>query len=486
MLQLFTPPVPKAHSTVLPTGKAVLGQYMTPAPIAAFMSSLFPKTITAFHLLDAGAGEGNLTRAFLKARCHTDRSFPHGEVSLFEYDADMTRKLERNIIQMVAGMPVTPHIHHTDFIEYASTLVLRKQRPFTHAILNPPYKKISSHSAHKALLREAGIETVNLYTAFVALSLALLRPRGILVAIIPRSFCNGPYYRPFRQYILRHSAIRRLHLFTSRTEAFKADKVLQENVILVLERDAEQNALDISMSKNGEMDEYREERYPFEKIVRPDDPELFIHIPDCQGEQISLCGADHSLESLGIEVSTGPVVDFRLKEHLRTMPLPDDAPLLYPGHFNGKTEWPRANFKKPNAMARCPETMKWLYPNGHYVIVRRLSSKEEKRRVVAYHVQPKDFPGHPYLGFENHLNVFHRRKQGLPPELACGLALYLNSSFVDILFRSFNGHTQVNATDLRSLPYPSTDTLEALGRWADRQAELTQENVERHIKAVLA
>lgn len=486
MLQLFDPPIPKAYPAVLPTGKAALGQYMTPAPIATFMASLFPKTFTAFHLLDAGAGEGSLTRAFLKSLCHTDNSFPHGEVSLFEYDADMARKLEKNIIQAMEGLPVTPHIHHIDFIEYASTLVLHKQRPFTHVILNPPYKKISSHSAHRVLLRDAGIETVNLYTAFVALSLALLRPGGTLVAIIPRSFCNGPYYRPFRQYILRHAAIRRIHLFTSRTEAFKADKVLQENVILVLERDAEQNALDVSTSKNGEMDEYREARYPFEEIVRPGDSELFIHIPDSQGEQSPLSGADRSLKSLGIDVSTGPVVDFRLKEHLRAMPLPDDAPLLYPGHFNGKTEWPRVDFKKPNAVVRCPETMKWLYPNGHYVIVRRLSSKEEKRRVVAYHVQPEDFPGQPYLGFENHLNVFHRRKHGLPPELAHGLALYLNSGFVDVLFRRFNGHTQVNATDLRSLPYPSTDTLEALGRWADRQTKLTQENVERHLKAVLA
>ena len=469
MLQLFTPPVPKAHPAVLSTRKAALGQYMTPAHIATFMASLFPKTFTAFHLLDAGAGEGSLTRAFLKARCHTDKSFPHGEVSLFECDADMARKLEKNIVQAVEGLPVTPHIHHSDFIEYASTLVLHKQRPFTHA-----------------MLRDAGIETVNLYTAFVALSLALLRPGGTLVAIIPRSFCNGPYYRPFRQYILRHSAIRRLHLFTSRTEAFKEDKVLQENVILVLERDAEQSVLDVSTSKNGEMDEYREARYPFEEIVRPDNPELFIHIPDNQGEQSSLSGADRSLKSLGVEVSTGPVVDFRLKEHLRAMPLPDDAPLLYPGHFNGKTKWPRADFKKPNAVARCPETMKWLYPNGHYVVVRRLSSKEEKRRIVAYHVQPEDFPGQPYLGFENHLNVFHRRKQGLSPELAHGLALYLNSGFVDKLFRRFNGHTQVNATDLRSLPYPSADTLEALGLWADGQTELTQENVERHLKAVLA
>ena len=48
--------------------------------------------------------------------------------------------------------------------------------------------------------------------------------------------------------------------------------------------------------------------------------------------------------------------------------------------------------------------------------------------------------------------------------LARGLALFLNSSLVDRYFRQFNGHTQVNAADLRSLRYPDRSTLEQLGR----------------------
>ena len=48
-----------------------------------------------------------------------------------------------------------------------------------------------------------------------------------------------------------------------------------------------------------------------------------------------------------------------------------------------------------------------------------------------------------------------------PPE---GLALFLNCSLVDRYFRQFNGHTQVNATDLRWLRYPDRPTLEWLGR----------------------
>jgi len=486
MLQLFDTPIKKDTPAGSPVGKAALGQYMTPSNIAAFMASLFPKAHDGFHLLDAGAGEGGLTCAFLDALRNGDSPFLSGEASLFEFDVAMVQKLEEKTANTFGALSVERHIYHTDFIEHATMLVLRKQRPFTHAILNPPYKKINSNSLHRALLRDVGIETVNLYTAFVALAVALLQPGGTLVAIIPRSFCNGPYYKPFRELILRHAAIRHIHLFTSRTDAFKADKVLQENVIIKLERDAEQTDIYISISTNGDMDDHAVTQYPFTDIVRPGDPEKFIHIPDAQGEAESFPLANSSLASLGIEVSTGPVVDFRLKEYLREMPQDGDAPLLYSGHFNGKTEWPKAGFKKPNAIARCPETMKWLYPNGYYVIVRRLSSKEEKRRIVAYLVDPAYFPDAPFLGFENHLNVFHCRKEGLDKDVAQGLALYLNSSFVDTLFRRFNGHTQVNATDLRALPYPSLKALAALGVWAKGQKELTQEAMERHLEHVLA
>jgi len=65
---------------------------------------------------------------------------------------------------------------------------------------------------------------------------------------------------------------------------------------------------------------------------------------------------------------------------------------------------------------------------------------------------------------ENHLNYFHERGEGLPLDLARGLALYLNSSLVDSYFRQFSGHTQVNAADLRNMPYPARDRLEAAGR----------------------
>jgi len=174
-----------------------------------------------------------------------------------------------------------------------------------------------------------------------------------------------------------------------------------------------------------------------------------------------------------------------MKAHLRTMPEPGTVPLLYPGHFSGiKSTWPIEGMKKPNAILRNYDTEKWLYQNSFYCVVRRFSSKEEKRRIVASVVEPDAFGDASMLGFENHLNIFHENKNGLPEALALGLAIYLNTSAVDEHFRRFNGHTQVNATDLRQLRYPSRDILTALGNWALQQVELTESAIEAMLKTM--
>ena len=161
--------------------------------------------------------------------------------------------------------------------------------------------------------------------------------------------------------------------------------------------------------------------------------------------------------------------------------------MLYPGHFGiNRTEWPIVGAKKPNAIERNGETEKWLFPNGHYCVVRRFSSKEEKRRIVASTVDPAVFGGVQALGFENHLNVFHENRRGLSEPLANGLAVFLNTTAVDKAFRRFNGHTQVNATDLKMMKYPSRAALIELGHWAATHNELTQQMIDERLARLTA
>lgn len=466
--------------------KSLFGQFLTPARTAQFMAGLFQSSISDnCRLLDAGAGIGSLSSAFLDRCVSGSLNFEKIELSAFELDNVLHDELRRSLVRYADRASFSYKVFGDDFIEAAVNEIQFGRSDFTHAILNPPYKKIGSHSRYRLLLRQAGIETVNLYAAFVALALSLTAPGGQVVAIIPRSFCNGPYYRPFRDFVLKHAAIRHLHLFESRSKAFKDDGVLQENIIIRLESGGQQRPVTISTSADDSFTDLATHQIPFDRIVFPSDGERFIHVPTSAAQSTLELSPTirYSLADLGIRVSTGPVVDFRLKEHLRDMPEPDTVPLLYPGHFgSGGTEWPQAGMKKPNAIQRNDDTEKWLYPNGFYCVVRRFSSKEEKRRVVASVVDPAAFDNAPMLGFENHLNLFHDNRRGLSPALANGLAVFLNSRAVDENFRRFNGHTQVNATDLKQMKYPGRDVLIKLGEWAMKTGTLTQAMIDEKLK----
>lgn len=471
--------------------KSQLGQFLTPARTAQFMAGLFTsKEVLHCRLLDAGAGIGSLTSAFLERCIEGDLKFKKVEVTAFELDSLIHKELNDALSSYKNSLTLDYEILGGDFIEQAvNRIQFDSGKGFTHAILNPPYKKISSDSHHRLLLRQADIETVNLYSAFVALALSMMSPGGQIVAIIPRSFCNGPYYRPFRDFVLGRAAIRHMHLFESRSKAFKDDDVLQENIILMLERGGKQGDVTVTTSTDDSFADLVTHKHPFNRIVFPHDTERFIHVPtSAERNAIELSNAIHSsLEDIGIKVSTGPVVDFRLKEHLREMPEAGSVPLLYPAHFNGQNiEWPKPAIKKPNAIQRNAETEKWLYPNGYYCVVRRFSSKEEKRRIVASVVQPGTFANAQMLGLENHLNVYHENKHGLPEALARGLAIYLNTTGVDENFRRSSGHTQVNATDLKMMKYPSRAALIKLGEWVKRCGEPTQRMIDEQLENLAA
>ena len=460
----------EANARLDPSKKGELGQFMTPSTIAEFMASLFKLTEKPTRLLDCGAGVGSLTVSAVR------RLKSVVSVDLWEIDPVMREYLD----EIVKGLDVPYVIHDGDFIvDAVLNYATDKGTRFTHAILNPPYKKISSGSLHRLLLRKIGIETVNLYTAFLAMVILLMEERGEVVAIMPRSFCNGPYYKSFRGLMLRYCSIEQIHVFDSRTNAFEDDEVLQENVILKLVRGKAQGTVKVSVSHDQSLADYEERTVPFSEIVKPNDEEIFIHIPTIEQvfntDTLFTCG----LTELCLEVSTGPVVDFRMKEFWQQDPTSDSFPLLYAHHFsNRELVWPKEH-KKPNALKRYAEVSKWLMPNGCYVLVKRFSAKEEARRVIAYIVYPEQFQSDS-IGFENHWNVFHFKKKGIAPEVARGLACFLNSTELDNYFRVFSGHTQVNATDLRNMKYPSLETLIKLGK--SYRPSMSQEEIDALIE----
>ncbi|MCP4602485.1 MAG: SAM-dependent methyltransferase [Proteobacteria bacterium] len=483
LLELVEQSRAKSYSKLDKKQRSKKGQYGTPDPVAKLMASMFSIKVPEVRLLDAGAGVGSLTAAFLMEACKRKVRPRTIHAVLFEDDHTLSQVLSDNMelcekFCKERSVLFSYQVISENFIEYIaeshSSLFSENNVDLTFncAIQNPPYKKIRSDSNHRRLLHRLGIEVSNLYAAFVSLTVRLLEPSGELVAITPRSFCNGPYFKSFRSDFLRRTSLQRIHVFDSRSEAFGGDGVLQENVITHSVAGVDNPETVHITSSSGSPDADEISRFvKYENVVPKGDTVPFIHLITDGDSQLTVERMGHfeaTLDALGTEVSTGRVVDFRAKEFLRQMPKNGDVPLIYPMHLRREgIEWPIADSKKPNAIAveRGSETL--LVPEGIYVLVKRFSSKEQRRRIEAFVFDSKEvLPSSP-MGFENHLNYFHNSGKGLKKSFAGGLACYLNSTLIDQYFRLFSGHTQVNATDLRNLPYPSRNELEHLGSQID-------------------
>jgi adenine-specific DNA-methyltransferase len=479
------------------TRKSWLGQFFTPTKIARIIAAQFQEIRGEVYLLDAGAGAGVLTAAFVERILKNPTLVRSCQLTAYEIDPLLHPILEetlRHCCESLAelGIRTAYQLIGDDFLLEGARLLSEplfagEVYAFTHAILNPPYGKISGTSKLKKSLESGGIDTENLYSAFVWLAMLRLKDGGEMSAITPRSFCNGRYFLPFRKALLSGVVLKNIHIFESRKDAFAEDGVLQENIIFHAHKTRAMPDTVTVTSHGGYStgEEATVRVIPYPEVVNPNDSQYYIHItPD---------GIEHALKDqmesfpaalgdLDLQVSTGPVVDFRVKSALRERLARGTVPLLYPEALKlGKVVWPPAKSRKPIAIERNADTEKWLNPPGWYVLTKRFSSKEEKKRVLAGVCSPLDFQK---IGFENHLNYFHRNGKGMERHLAEGLAAFLNSTLFDRYFRQFSGHTQVNATDLRKILYPKKEDLLELGKRINGGV-LTQSEIDRLIKEVL-
>ena len=413
--------------------KVQYGQFFTPASLAErVVCGLRLPGAGALRMLDLGAGAGALTAAVA-------RLLPEGmnlQVTCVEVDADLLPHLGRTL----AGLD--HEIIHGDVLSLAARGMLREDHDVV--VMNPPYGKLAASSEERRAMAQLGVDVPNIYAAFMA----IFDKGGQMAAIVPRSWTNGPYFKRFREHMLAHVSLDRIQAFASRSALFSEAKVLQENVIVTCTRSREQGEVELIF------DDAEPRRVPFRSIVHPRDAERFVRIPT--GRERELPGAP--LGALGLRVSTGKVVDFRAREHLAE-PGNDTYPMIYQGNIHaGRVVWPR-NIGKAQGFRCVPdEFRKFLVPPGVYVVVKRFSAKEEKRRVVAAVHEATT-----HVAYDNKTNVFPCPDR----DVAVGLAYWLNSTAVDDHFRAFSGHTQVNAADLRIMPYPSLEQLRLLGSGRD-------------------
>lgn len=457
------------------------GQFFTPSEISRFMAALFTSPIAkTFRLLDPGAGIGSLSAAFCE-RVSLLRSSRRVEIHLFENDDTLLPLLRQTMEQSKKNLAASGHslsyyIHEgKDFILDAAAHIFGKPSLFSQkgglgefdgVIMNPPYFKLNKESEYAKVMKDVVHGQPNIYAFFLAAAAQLLRSGGELVAITPRSFCNGLYFRDFRRWFFDRMSLDHIHLFESRTGNFR--DVLQESLITVSHRGEQTPNVSVSTSYGPEITRPVTRDLPSHAILDKSSADRVIRIPASAEDSQIMAAVEswpHHFEDLGLRVSTGPVVSFRATKFLLDEPNGSStAPLLSIYNVRPfKTVWPNPNKKHPAALQVCAASMRLLLPTRNYVLLRRFSAKEEPRRLTASCFLKAD-QQRPYIALENHLNYVYHAARDLTEDETYGLAALFNSALLDRYFRTISGNTQVNATELRTMNFPDLKTLSSIGK----------------------
>lgn len=486
------------------------GQFLTPPSVARYMAKQLRQIQSGASLLEPAIGSGVLVCALIERLIAEKRPL---EISITAYEIDKELcNISREVLKVASkeaerdGIKISWYVHQEDFIlaclpedEQPSLFSSQesKQKVFTHIVSNPPYFKLNVEDKRvKAVYGKLNGQT-NIYTLFMALSAKLLSPQGKACFIVPRSFCSGVYFSGFRRDLLKDVTPLSVHLFQSRDYVFKSDEVLQENVIFSFEKLSQPKEhrywagyVNISSSKNDKSLENGiiSRQVSFNHFLGDHDGLLLFRLPTgILDEQIldAVDKWDGSLEKYGFQVSTGRVVPFRAKELLKEKIKVGNGtvPLLWMQNVKSyQTEYPLDGFDKPQAILANDPSL--LMPNANYVLLRRFSAKEDKRRLVSAPFIGEKFEFE-QIGFENHLNVIFRRAGMLSASEAIGLSALLNSAIIDRYFRIVNGNTQVNAAELRILPIPPLEAIRNIGEKIQKSNVDTQEKVESIIFSTL-
>ena len=167
-----------------------------------------------------------------------------------------------------------------------------------------------------------------------------------------------------------------------------------------------------------------------------------------------------TLPSIGLKMKTGLTVDFRNRDMLRNCPEKESVPLFYSQHIkDGKVIFP---IGKENEYILTNQSG-LLQENTNYLFVKRFTAKEERRRLQCGIYLSKKYSKYKMISTQNKINFITGLKS-LSECMVYGLYVLFNSTLYDSYYRILNGSTQVNSTEINSMPVPPVNTIEKMGK----------------------
>ncbi len=447
------------------------GQFFTSPETAMYMAEML--TIPqqrSLSILDPGAGSGILSAALIEV-LQKIPSLENIELICYENDLNILELLRSNIewISTHSTKKITYQIIPQNYIISQSAdynfmpNTSQHSKKYDLIISNPPYMKMSKDAPEALAMQDVCYGAPNIYFLFATMSLFNLRDDGEMVYVIPRSWTSGAYFKKFRQKLLTLGALGHIHLFISRDKIFESDSILQETMIITVKKTTTKpDSITISTTNCARDFASRTVfKAPYSTVVSGD--ESYVYLITNKNEASILKKINkfpETLPSLGLKMKTGVTVDFRNRSILRNDTEENAVPLFYSNHIqNGKIIFPLGKSYEYIVTEKNGLKQK----NTNYLFVKRFTSKEEHRRLQCGVYLAKKYPEYNEISTQNKIN-FICGMHSLSECIVYGLYVLFNSTFYDSYYRILNGSTQVNSTEINTIPVPSIDIIETMGK----------------------
>lgn len=461
------------------------GQFFTSMETARFMANLFeiPTNKECVSILDAGAGSGILSCAFIERLGKYD-TVKEIELTCYENDANILGLLKDNLeyckkhsSKILKYTIQTENYITSQYLDF-NHMIGRNLNPckYDYVIGNPPYMKISKNAPEATAMQEVCYGAPNLYFIFAAMGLFNLKDNGEMVYIIPRSWTSGAYFKRFRQYFLREGKLEHIHLFVSRNKVFDKENVLQETIIIKV-RKTHMNLPQVmitSSKSNKDFDELTSLTVPYDLVVSGEDYYVYLVTDEEEVEVLKrLHKFNHTLPEIGLKMKTGLTVDFRNRDILRKEEEEGAIPLFYAHHIKqGRVQFPI----QKNHEYMVTDQRGLMQDNKNYLFVKRFTAKEEPRRLQCGIYLAKNYPQYTKISTQNKINFIDGLLDEMSECLVYGLYVLFNSTLYDEYYRILNGSTQVNSTEINSMPVPDMECIQEMGRKLMKSKDLSEKN----------
>lgn len=473
-----------------------IGQFFTSKETAIYMASLFnigdQKEV---RVLDPGAGSGILVAALVDRIQHVD-TIKTLNITCFENNSCILPllRLNMNHLQEQSKIKINFQIIDDNYILSQKNAYNNSQafnqpcdsQKYDWVIGNPPYLKIPKDAPEALAMPNVCYGAPNLYFLFASMSVFNLMNGGEMVYIIPRSWTSGAYFKRFREYALSNARITHIHLFVSRDKVFDNEQVLQETIIIkfVKTSQLQESLMITSSASNQDFENSLTLTVPYDTAISGSN--LYVYLVTTEEEVLALRKLNkfqYNLEDIGLKMKTGLTVDFRNRELLRTAPGDHIVPLFYSQHIqDGHVVFPIG--KDFEYMTDAQVGM--IQKNKNYLFVKRFTAKEEKRRLQCGIYLSDRLPDYQFISTQNKINFIDAvDKSCMCEDLVFGLYAIFNSSIYDLYYRILNGSTQVNSTEVNTMPVPPKETLITLGGKLKRKQCLSVEICDALIEELL-